>query len=223
MSQHILITGANRGIGLSLTRFYQAKGDKVYALCRQTSDALEKTGATVLSGYDVAKDEDVNRLAQILSDKNIRLDMLINNAGIFRNETLDDMNFATIEEQFQVNALAPLKVTTALLPLLNNKSKLAMITSRMGSIADNGSGAYYGYRASKAALNAFGMSLARDLKDRGTAVALLHPGYVQTDMVGGNGDISADEAATRLMARIDELNLDNSGGFWHSNGERLPW
>ena len=93
----------------------------------------------------------------------------------------------------------------------------------MGSIADNTSGGYYGYRMSKAALNAGAKSLSLDLKTRGIAVALLHPGYVQTAMVNFGGDISAAESAQRLTQRVAELTMDNTGGFWHSNGERLEW
>jgi len=109
------------------------------------------------------------------------------------------------------------------MPLLGSGSKIAIITSRMGSVADNTSGSMYGYRMSKAAVNMAGVSLARDLKGRGIAVALLHPGYVRTDMTGGNGFIDAPEAASGLIARIDELSLETSGGFWHSNGDPLPW
>jgi NAD(P)-dependent dehydrogenase (short-subunit alcohol dehydrogenase family) len=98
-----------------------------------------------------------------------------------------------------------------------------MITSRMGSVTDNTSGGYYGYRMSKAALNIAGMSLAHDLKEQEVAVALLHPGYVQTEMVNNTGDISAAVAVERLMLRIDGLNMSNTGTFWHSNGEILPW
>ena len=93
----------------------------------------------------------------------------------------------------------------------------------MGSIADNTSGGRYGYRASKAALNAFGKSLAMDLKNEGIAVALLHPGYVKTRMVNFGGMITPEESATGLIARIEELNLENTGSFWHTNGEELPW
>ncbi|MAL84047.1 MAG: short-chain dehydrogenase, partial [Idiomarina sp.] len=125
--------------------------------------------------------------------------------------------------QFEVNALAPLRVTEALLPNLKEGSKVAMITSRMGSIADNGSGSRYGYRMSKAALNAAGKSLSLDLKDQGISVVLLHPGFVQTDMVNHAGDIPAETAAERLIQRIDELSLDTTGQFFHSNGEGLPW
>src|SRR5690606_27563059 len=139
------------------------------------------------------------------------------------SESLDDLDFDRIRKQFEVNALGPLRVTKALLPHLKKGSKVALITSRMGSIADNGSGGMYGYRMSKAALNMAGKSLAVDLKDRGIAVIILHPGFVRTDMTGGNGMIDPDESARGLIARIEELTLDRSGTFRHMNGDELPW
>ena len=170
---------------------------------------------------DLTDDQAVSQLTTALEGTTI--DVLINNAGLFKNETLGQLDVGAIRDQFEVNAIAPLKVTEALLPYLNEGSKVANITSRMGSIADNTSGAYYGYRASKAALNAFTMSLAQDLKAQGIAVCVLHPGFVQTRMVGFNGDISPEQAASGLIDRINELNLENTGGFWHSNGSPLPW
>ena len=122
-----------------------------------------------------------------------------------------------------MNALGALRTVHALLPRLHEGSKIALITSRMGSIADNGSGAYYGYRMSKAALNAAGKSLALDLKARGVAVALLHPGMVRTEMTGGHGNLGPEEAAAQLVQRIEALSLENTGTFWHANGEVLPW
>jgi NAD(P)-dependent dehydrogenase (short-subunit alcohol dehydrogenase family) len=116
-----------------------------------------------------------------------------------------------------------LRITEGLINNFHETSKIAIITSRMGSIADNGSGRRYGYRMSKAALNAAGKSLAIDLEPKGVAVGIFHPGLVSTDMIGGNGDISADEAATRIAGLIDKLVISNSGTFWHSNGEVLPW
>jgi NAD(P)-dependent dehydrogenase (short-subunit alcohol dehydrogenase family) len=116
-----------------------------------------------------------------------------------------------------------LLITQALLGNLDEGSKVGIITSRMGSIADNDSGGSYGYRMSKAAVNAAGKSLAIDLKPRGIAVGILHPGWVRTDMTGRNGLIDANESAKGLLARMDELNLDNTGTFWHANGELLPW
>ena len=220
----ILITGANRGIGLALTRLYRGRGDEVIAVCRRSSAELEATGARIEAGIDVADAAAVATLGQRLGDA--RIDVLLLNAGIFTHEKLgelDDAAFAAIVRQFEVNALGPLRVTQALLGHLNEGARIGIVTSRMGSVADNGSGGYYGYRASKAAVNAVGKSLAVDLAPRGIAVALLHPGFVSTDMVGGKGDISPEESARGLAARMDALTLENSGGFWHSNGSPLPW
>ena len=219
---HIVITGANRGIGLALCQHYLSKeSTKVTALCRQSSTELEATGAKIIEGIDVADTASLAALGHYFENQNI--DLLINNAGILRTESLSAMDFETIQAQFTVNAIAPLAISHALLHKFTANAKIALITSRMGSIADNGSGGYYGYRMSKAALNAAGKSLALDLKPKGISVAILHPGFVQTDMVGGNGDISAAQAASRLAARIEGLNLNNTGSFWHSNGELLPW
>ncbi|KAF1684644.1 short-chain dehydrogenase [Pseudoxanthomonas broegbernensis] len=220
----ILITGANRGIGLSLARRLRARGDEVIAVCRRGGPALEATGAQVVDGVDVSDARTVAALPQRLAGR--VLDTLILNAGIFTNETLDALDadaFARIQRQFEVNALGPLRVAAALQGQLAQGAKVGIVTSRMGSIADNGSGAYYGYRASKAAVNAIGRSLARDLAPRGIAVLLLHPGLVATEMVGGHGDFTPEEAAANLIARLDGLDLAGSGGFLHANGTPLPW
>ncbi|WP_075187095.1 SDR family oxidoreductase [Teredinibacter haidensis] len=217
----VVITGANRGIGLSFVEQYKLRGANVVALCRTASIALEEKGVTVIEGIDVTSAASMEKLQQRL--QGVSVDILINNAGLLESETLSAMNFETILRQFEINAMGPLRVTTALLPNLANGCKVGLITSRMGSIADNGSGGYYGYRMSKAALNAAGMSLAKDLRSNGVAVAILHPGFVQTEMVGFAGDISARQAAERLMLRMDNLTLENSGTFWHSSGDILPW
>ena len=219
-----LITGANRGIGLSLTKQLRARGDTVIAVCRQGSPALQATGAEVIEGVDVSDAQAVAALPQKLAGR--RIDVLVLNAGIFTKETLEALDadaFARIQRQFEVNTLGPLRVAAAVQGLLADGGKIGIITSRMGSIADNGSGAYYGYRASKAAVNAIGKSLAVDLAPRSIAVFLLHPGRVATDMLGGQGDITPDEAATNLIARLDGLTLADSGTFWHANGTPLPW
>lgn len=217
----VLITGANRGIGLALTLEYLAQGWRVIGVCRSSSAELNGTGTQVISGVDVTDTTAVQNLAEQLGD--IKLDLLINNAGILHHDHLSELDYSNVTQQFLVNAQAPLQVTEALLSHLNDDAKIAFITSRMGSIADNGSGGYYGYRMSKAALNAAAKSLSLDLKARGISVAILHPGYVQTAMVNFGGDISAAESAQRLSKRIAELNLKNTGGFWHSNGDSLPW
>lgn len=218
---HVVITGANRGIGLELCRQLKARGDEVIAVCRKGSAELDALSVRIEPGIDVSDASSIEQLAKRLAGAEI--DVLVNNAGVLQAESLDRLNFEGIEEQFAVNALGPLRVTTALMPLLHEGSKVAIITSRMGSIADNGSGGYYGYRMSKAAVNAAGVSLARDLAGRGIAVALLHPGMVATDMTGRHG-IPPQEAARGVIARIDALTLATSGRFWHAGtAEELPW
>ncbi|MDP2634532.1 MAG: SDR family oxidoreductase [Pseudoalteromonas sp.] len=221
MTKHVVITGANRGIGLSLCQQYLAKGYQVTAIVRQPSDALKALDVTIISNIDVANEGDIVALQNQLHGH--KVDLLINNAGVFSNESMADMDFAAINQQLTINAVAPIRVTHALLHSLGVDAKVAMITSRMGSIADNGSGGYIGYRMSKAALNAASVSLAHELKGKNIAVGLFHPGFVQTQMVNFAGDISPEQAAERLTQRIDELNLESTGGFWHSNGETLPW
>lgn len=217
----VLVTGANRGIGLSLCEQFVRRGDKVIAVCRHASAELDQLGVRIERGIDVSSDDDVKDLAGRL--KGTPIDLLILNAGILRSDDLTDLDLASVREQIEVNAIGPLRVTSALLGNLSSGAKLALMTSRMGSIGDNGSGGYYGYRMSKAALNAAGMSLARDLAPRKIAVAILHPGYVKTDMTGGEGGIEPAEAARMLIARIDALTMETTGTFWHANGQVLPW
>jgi NAD(P)-dependent dehydrogenase (short-subunit alcohol dehydrogenase family) len=224
MMANVVITGANRGIGLELARLYEARGDSVTAICREGNEEIEDIADQVIAGIDVTDEENLPKVVGMLHKLlDGPVDILINNAGLFTNETVANMSLEGIRQQMEVNAIAPLNVTMNFLPLMTEGSKVANITSRMGSIADNTSGGYFGYRASKAALNAIGKSLAIDLKPAGVAVAQIHPGYVQTRMVGFTGDISPADAAAGIAARIDELTLENSGGFWHSNGQALPW
>lgn len=216
----VLITGANRGIGLELCRQLAQRGDEVLATCRRTSADLESLDVTVYEDVDVTEDAALSRLARSLGTQ--RIDVLINNAGILSRQTLDELDFDAMRRQFEVNALGPLRVTRALLPCLAPGAKVVIITSRMGSIADNTSGAHYGYRMSKAAVNMAGKSLATDLGEQGIAVGLLHPGMVATEMTGRHGEPVA-RAARGLIERIDELSLEHSASFRHANGESLPW
>lgn len=226
MSGHtIVITGANRGIGLELTRLFRERGDSVYALCRQGGDELAATGATIVDGIDVADPDSLRAGAERIDAP--RIDVLANVAGILSQQSLDELAeagaIARVRDQFEVNALGPLHVTRALADRLGEGSKVVLVTSRMGSIGDNDSGGSYGYRMSKAALNAAGKSLSIDLAPRGIAVGILHPGFVKTDMTGRRGHVEPAEAAAMLAERIDELNESNSGRFLHANGEELPW
>ena len=220
-SNVVVITGANRGVGLELARHYAAEGCEVIGVCRQSSEELAGVAGQVIDGVDVTTDAGIDKLKSGLAGK--RISLLINNAGLLQDEQLGSIDFDSIRTQMEINAYAPLRVAEALAPLMGQGSKIANITSRMGSIADNDSGGRYGYRASKAALNAFGKSLAVDLKPRGIAVAQLHPGYVKTRMVNFGGLISPEESARGLAERIANLTLENTGSFWHSNGEELPW
>ncbi len=217
----VCITGANRGIGLELARQYRDRGDQVVAACRASSDALAGLDVEVIEGVDVTDDGGVARLADAIGEHS--LDILINNAGLLTKEDLRDLDLDRIRRQFEVNSLGPLRVTAALRGRLGRGSKVAIITSRMGSIDDNTSGGSYGYRMSKAAVNMAGRSLAHDLAAAGIAVVILHPGFVRTEMTGHQGFVDPAESAAGLIARIDELTLETSGSFLHANGERLPW
>lgn len=213
--KNVVISGANRGIGLEFVRQFDALGHQVTGLCRQSSAELNQLGVSVLEGIDVRSPGNLAEVALV--------DLLILNAGIWRDESLGSIDYQTLSEQFEVNALGPLRILEALLDRLSEGSKVAMVTSQMGSLADNTSGGRYGYRMSKAALNMAGVSVAHDLKERGISVALLHPGYVQTDMTNHRGTTSPKDSVRGLIKVIDELSLESSGGFWNFRGERLPW
>jgi len=224
MTQTALVTGSNRGIGLELCTQLKQRGMEVIATCRHRSSALDALDVEVIENVEVSEPKSLIDLANKLSGR--RIDWLINNAGIadgISMDNIDDRAIASSIRMFEVNSLGPLLTTQALLGNLGEGSKVGIITSRMGSIADNDSGGSYGYRMSKAAVNAAGKSLSIDLKPLGISVAILHPGWVRTDMTGHGGLIDTDESASGLLMRMEELNLDNTGSFWHTNGDLLPW
>ena len=217
-----LMTGANRGIGLAYCRQLQARGDAVIAVCRTVSPELESLGVRIEAGIELSEESSIAELVRRLAG--FPLDGVILNAGILHSMGLDDLDPEAIRRQFEVNALAPLLLARALVPQMPRGSKLVLMTSRMGSIDDNTSGGSYGYRMSKVALNIAGKSLAIDLRPRGIAVAILHPGLVRTDMIRFNPNgIDPADAVQGLLARIEALTLETSGGFWHANGQVLPW
>jgi NAD(P)-dependent dehydrogenase (short-subunit alcohol dehydrogenase family) len=193
-----LITGADRGIGQALCLALCERGENVIATCLEDSPLLAQRGAHVERGIDVTSDEAVQSLAKRLVGT--RLDVLVSNAGIAGNGTLGNLDLDDMRSQFEVNALGPLRVIDALLPCLRQGSKIGIITSRVGS-------------------------LAHDVKGRGVAVVLLHPGMVRTVLKKDvQGDLVEPAVSARgLLARTDDLTLETTGTFWRANGEQLPW
>lgn len=219
------INGTARGIGLELVRELTAAGMRVVAACRTPSPDLIATGAIIVEGVDIAFPECGPHLVAALNAKDIgQLDGLIMNAGIYPPDGgLGTLDFAAITEAFTVNALGQLRIIEALLPRMDHGGRIGLVTSRMGSIADNTSGGSYGYRMSKAALNIAGKNLAMDLGPRGIAVAIMHPGFVRTDMTSNRGLIDADESARGLLGVLERLTMQNTGTFWHQSGDIIPW
>tara|TARA_Y100001968_G_scaffold244336_1_gene228343 strand:- start:5867 stop:6532 length:666 start_codon:yes stop_codon:yes gene_type:complete len=217
-----LVTGSNRGIGLEFCKQLKHKGIYVIATCRESSKELNALGVEVIEDIDITSAKSISKLKNNLNGINI--DCLINNAGVADYNSLYDLDRSSIRRQFEVNALSPLFFTTELLGSIKKGSKIAFITSRMGSIGDNSSGGSYGYRMSKVALSMAAKSLSIDLIKEEIYVAILHPGLVSSRMTGftRNG-ISAKESVTGLLKVLDSLNENNTGTFWHTNGHILPW
>lgn len=215
-----LVTGANKGIGLQVCAQLAARGDAAIAVCRSSSAELRDLGLRIIADIDVSEGEAVLRLKSELGDQ--KFDVLLNNAGILHGDSFGNLDYEDMVLQFRVNSLGPLRVTEALADNIVDGGKVGIVSSRVGSIADNASGGYYGYRASKAAVNQIGMNLTHELRPRGIAVALLHPGMVATTMTGGHG-IDPAKAASGLIDRMDALTLETSGRFWHAEGYELPW
>lgn len=232
MTDKVLITGANRGIGLEMARQYAADGWRVYACCRQPERApalsrlaADTAGRLSVHPLDVTNAAQVAALSAVLGDDS--LDLLINNAGIYGQ---DDAGFGNTDvaawlRTFEVNAIAPLKIMEALVDAVarSRRRVMACVSSKMGSMADNRSGGSYVYRSSKAALNAVVMSAAVDLRRRGIAVVALNPGWVKTDMGGPNAEITVTESVTALRALLDRVGPADSGRFIDVDGTTIPW
>ncbi len=216
-----VVTGANRGIGLEMCRQLKARGDDVVACCRKTSKELDGLGVTIIEGVDVSDPKAGEVVKKGLGDK--KIDVLVNNAGILVPEALTVLDAEGLRRHFDVNAIGPLLLTQALLSKLGKGSKVGLVSSRAGSIGDKPSGGMYGYRMSKAALNMAGANLAKDLLPNGVAVVVLHPGFIRTEMTGGNGNDDPPVAAKGLIARLDELTLETTGRFMHANGQEIVW
>ena len=217
-----LITGSNRGIGLELSNQLFNQGHKVIATCRESSKALEKIGVKVIEGIDISSEQSLIKLEKYLKD--IKLDCLINNAGIAEYNSLENLDLESIKKQFNINALSPLNFSKSMIKYFNIYSKIVFITSRMGSIEDNTSGGSYGYRMSKVALTMAAKSLSVDLLKKNIFVGIIHPGLVSTRMTGFTKNGITPEASVKgILERINNLSRLNTGTFWHSNGEILPF
>ncbi|QSX28597.1 SDR family oxidoreductase [Shewanella cyperi] len=230
MHHSVLITGANRGIGLALTRVYLEAGSDVIACCRHPYDAkelqslLDEHEGLEVFELDVTSAESIAALAEDLVGR--PLNLIINNAGVYGPNGVCIGNTPAAEwlKVFEVNSIAPMKMVEALLPnLMAARGTVANMSSKMGSMADNDSGRAYIYRSSKAALNAVTKSLAIDLTDKGIIAVALHPGWVQTEMGGPNAPLESKASAAGLKRLLDGLSLVDSGGFYDFQGNKVPW
>ena len=225
----VLVTGANRGLGLEFARQYRAAGWKVIATARQPGEAaeLKALGEGVrIVPLDVTKAESVAALSEALGKEPI--DLLINNAGQgvgLDGGSLAGLDVGQFERVLQVNTLGPVRVTQALLPNLRaGKGKMVVgISSGLGSIAENREGGFYGYRESKAALDMFMRSLAAELKPEGFICVSLIPGWVKTDMGGPNAPLTPEESVAGMRKVLDGLKPENTGQFWSYKGTQVPW
>jgi NAD(P)-dependent dehydrogenase (short-subunit alcohol dehydrogenase family) len=223
---NIAITGANRGIGLELVRQCLSRGDAVFAGARDPDSAPELrklTGHLVVLPCDVASDTSVQRFAHGVEAP---VDALINNAGIIgTNAPLQSVDFDEALHVLSVNALGPLRLTAAFLPHLRRgvRKRILHVTSLMGSIADNRSGGYYAYRMSKAALNMASKSLALELRREGVLSAVIHPGWVQTDMGGTHAPMRVEDSARGILEQLDAMTSESSGQFLDVGGRHWPW
>ena len=226
-----VVTGANRGIGLSLVRQIVARGEEVVGTAREPERATELARLARESGgklrvvaCDVASDSSVRALAERL--EGAAIDVVINNAGIMGEmESLERMDLASAMYTMDVNAFGPVRVSRALLPMVRRGKRkcLVHITSGMGSIGDNTSGGAYGYRMSKAALNMASKSMSIDLAREGIVSVVVNPGWVKTDMGGKGAPLPVEDSASHILALVDRLGVKDSGAFFNHTGEKLEW
>ena len=222
-----LIVGADKGIGAAMCKALAMRGEHVYAACLADGAQVEGRNVAIIPKIDVTSDAAVARLSEALTKGNVKVDVLVNVAGVLGLDELGKIDFADVRRQIEINTIGPLRVVQALLPHLGAGAKVGVITSRVGSLGDNSSGGMYAYRLSKCAANMLALNLHHDLSKRGVAVLALHPGMVATDLTkdypGSFNYIQPEEAAAGLIKNLDALTLQTSGRFQHANGDYLPW
>ncbi|QOJ23685.1 MAG: SDR family oxidoreductase [Gammaproteobacteria bacterium] len=229
----LLITGANRGIGLEFVRQYAADGWHVLACCRKpaTADTLNRLTSQhpdqiTVHALDVTDHQQIAQLANALSGQSI--DLLINNAGVYppaRGDTFGRTDYAAWQHALEVNTMAPLKMSETFIKQIarSELKTIVTITSKMGSIADNRGGGSYIYRSSKAGVNIVIKSLSIDLSPQKIIAVVLHPGWVKTDMGGSGALITAEQSVTGMRRVINSLTLQDSGKFYAFDGQEVPW
>ena len=225
----VLITGANRGIGLEFCEQYVADGWNVIACCRKPADASELSKLALQHNNLQIVSLNVSNFAQIdalaLQLKDEKIDVLINSAGVYARGKFGDINYDEWAESFKINSMALLKMAEAFVAHVakSQLKKMAVLTSKMGSIDDNTSGESYIYRSSKTAVNMVMKNLSIDLKPYGISVVTLHPGWVQTDMGGPNGLINVQTSVAGLIKVINDLSLEKTGQFVDYEGKAINW
>ena len=225
----VLVTGANRGLGYEFVKQYSENKFDVFACCRNVNEAKKLKELAEISEnikiyeLDVGNVKTIKNISQQL--KNEKIDVLINNAGIYRSSTVGNINYDEWIESFKVNTIAPYQIVENFLEQIINSDlkKVVSITSKMGSIDDNTSGGSYIYRSSKTALNSMMRSLTHDLKNQGVATLTLHPGWVRTDMGGPGGWINSIESVQGMIKQIDKLTIDDSGKYLDYAGKSINW
>ena len=225
----VLITGANRGLGLEFVRQYSQLGWSVLACCRNLSNSNEleilqkKISSIEIFQLDVGNLNEIKDLSNTLKDRTI--DILLNNAGIYRSGALGSIDTEEWIESFKINTIAPYVVIKSFLNnvMRSNQKKIVSITSKMGSIDDNTSGGSYIYRTSKTALNSMMRSMTHDLENTGISTLILHPGWVKTDMGGSNAWINSTESVTGMIQQIEKLSQKNSGEYVDYSGKTIKW
>lgn len=223
----VLVVGADRGIAHALSRQLNERGDTVIAACLAGNDELAAAGIRVEGSVDVTSQASVDALAARLTAEGVKLDAVFHVAGVLGLDELGSIDYDDVRRQLEINTIGPLRTIEAVRGLLHDGSKVGIVTSRVGSLADNSSGGMYAYRISKAAANMVALNLHHDLSKRRISVLALHPGMVATDLTkdypGDYDYITPDQAAEGLIADLDALTPETSGRFQHSNGTFLPW